>query len=139
MSYHCTPTKIPIIKKKKTGDRSCHCGSVVNEPDQHPLGCEFHPQPHSQQVKDLALLVSCGVGHRHGLDPLLLWPWHRPAATALIQPLAWEPPYALGMALKKKKKKRLKKKNNEVCQGCGITVTFIHCWWEHKQYSQYRE
>ena len=30
---------------------------------------------------------------------------HRPAAAALIQPLTWEPPYAVGVALKKKKKK----------------------------------
>jgi len=33
--------------------------------------------------------MSCGVGHRCGLDPVLLWLWYRPAATALIQPLAW--------------------------------------------------
>ena len=25
-------------------------------------------------------------------DPVLLWLWRRPAATAPIQPLAWEPP-----------------------------------------------
>ena len=31
--------------------------------------------------------------------------WCRPAAAALIQPLAWELPYATGMALKRKKKK----------------------------------
>ena len=31
-----------------------------------------------------------------------LWLWHRPVATASIQPLAWESPYAAGMALKKK-------------------------------------
>ena len=30
--------------------------------------------------------------------------WYRPAATALIQPLAWEPPYAVGAALKRQKK-----------------------------------
>ena len=41
-----------------------------------------------QWVKDP---VSCGVGHRHGSDPTLLWLWHRSAATALIRPLAWEP------------------------------------------------
>ena len=29
-------------------------------------------------------------------DPALLWLWHRPAATAPIRPLAWEPPYAAG-------------------------------------------
>ena len=28
-------------------------------------------------------------------DPPLLWLWCRPAATALIRPLAWEPPYAM--------------------------------------------
>ena len=36
-------------------------------------------------------------------DPVLLWLWCRPAATALIQPLAWEPPYASDVALKKTK------------------------------------
>ena len=29
----------------------------------------------------------------------MLWLWSRPAATALIQPLAWELPYAMGAAL----------------------------------------
>ena len=51
-------------------------------------------------------MVSCGVGHRLGSDPKLLWLQHRPAAAAWIQPLAWEPPYAAHVALKKKKKKR---------------------------------
>ena len=32
---------------------------------------------------------------------MLLWLWHEPAATALIQPLAWEPPYAVDAALKR--------------------------------------
>uniref|UniRef100_A0A5G2RGT7 Uncharacterized protein n=2 Tax=Sus scrofa TaxID=9823 RepID=A0A5G2RGT7_PIG len=27
----------------------------------------------------------------------LLWPWRRSAATVLIQPLDWEPPYAMGV------------------------------------------
>ena len=35
-------------------------------------------------------------------DPALLWLWCRLAATALIRPLAWEPPYTAGAALKKK-------------------------------------
>ena len=42
--------------------------------------------------------MSCGVDCRRGLDPPLLLLWHRPVATALIQPLAWEPPYAAGAA-----------------------------------------
>ena len=53
--------------------------------------------------------MSCGVGHRHGSDPTLLWLWCRPAATAPIRPLAWEPPYAVGAALEKKTKKKLTK------------------------------
>ena len=39
-------------------------------------------------------------------DPALLWLWCKPAATAPIRPLAWEPPYAAGAALKKKKRER---------------------------------
>ena len=45
--------------------------------------------------------MSCGVGRRWGLAPVLLW--CRPAAVALIRPLAWELPYAVVVALKKKK------------------------------------
>ena len=57
----------------------------------------------AQWVKDLAFAVSCGVGFRRGSDPALLWPWCRLVATALVRPLAWEPSYAVGMALKRKK------------------------------------
>ena len=46
--------------------------------------------------------MSCGVGHRHGSDLMLLWLWRRPAATTPIGPLAWELPYAAGAALKNK-------------------------------------
>ena len=53
--------------------------------------------------------MSCGIGRRCGLDPEMLWLWRRPAATVLIRPLAWEPPYDMGVALEKTKKE--KKKN----------------------------
>ena len=53
--------------------------------------------------------MSCGVGCRHGSDPVLLWLWHKLAAAALIQPLTWELPCATGAALKRQKKKKLKK------------------------------
>ena len=52
--------------------------------------------------------MSCGIGPRRGLDPALLWLWRRLAATALIGPLAWEPPYAMGVALRRQKKKKKK-------------------------------
>ena len=38
------------------------------------------------------------------------WLWCRPSATAPIQPLDWEPPYALGVALKRPERKKKKKK-----------------------------
>ena len=34
----------------------------------------------------------------------MLWLWGRPAAAALIRPLAWEPPHAAGVTLKSKKR-----------------------------------
>ena len=55
------------------------------------------------------IAVSCGVGCRPGSDPEFLWLWRRPAATAPIRPLAWEPPYAAGAAQQMAKDK--KKKN----------------------------
>ena len=55
--------------------------------------------------------MSCGVSCSRGLDPTMLWLLRAPKAVAWIQPLAWEPPYALGAALKKQKKKKKKKKS----------------------------
>ena len=52
--------------------------------------------------------MSWGVGHRCSLDPELLWLWL--AAAAPIQLLAWELPYATGVALKSKKEKKKKSK-----------------------------
>ena len=59
-------------------------------------------------VRSLALLiglrmcgidVSCGVDCRLGLDPVMLWLWHRLETEAPIWSLAWELPYAAGEAL----------------------------------------
>ena len=44
--------------------------------------------------------MNCGVDCRHGSDLAWLWPWLRQEATAPTGPLAWEPPYAMGVALK---------------------------------------
>ena len=73
--------------------------------------------------------MSCGVGHRRGSD--LAWLWCRLVATAPIRPLAWEPPYATGVALKRQKdKKKIKNKKilwikYYVFEICFIT---IHVW-----------
>ena len=53
--------------------------------------------------------MSCGVGCRQGLDPALLWLWCRLGATALVRPLTWESPYAVGAALEKAKRQEKKK------------------------------
>ena len=68
--------------------------------------------------------MSCGVGLRRSLDLALLWVWCRPEATAPIRPLAWEPPYVVGVALKRQKKKKKErkkeKKEKKICIGVSI-------------------
>ena len=54
--------------------------------------------------------MSCGIGHRCSSDPTLLQLWHRPVATAPIRPLAWEPPYAMGVAQEKAKRQQQQQK-----------------------------
>ena len=44
----------------------------------------------------------------------ILWLWCRPEAVALIQPLAWEPPCAMGEALKSKQ-------TNKKLDPCSLT------------------
>ena len=68
--------------------------------------------------------MSCGVGHRHGLDPMLLWLWCRLVATALIGSLAWEPPYAMGVALEKTKREGKKKRERDVALGDHLFLFF---------------
>ena len=52
--------------------------------------------------------MSCGVGRRHGSNPKLLWLWRRLVAAAPIGPLAWELPYAAGVAQENAKDKKKK-------------------------------
>ena len=54
--------------------------------------------------------MSCSVGHRQGLDLVVVWLWYRLAAVAPIQPLALEFPYVAGEAVFKKKRKEEKRK-----------------------------
>ena len=53
--------------------------------------------------------MSYGVERKCGSDLALLWLWCRPMAIALMRPLAWEPPYVAGAALKKTKRPKKKK------------------------------
>ena len=63
--------------------------------------------------------MSCGIGHRCGSDLVWLWLWCRPTAAAPIRPLAWELPYATGVALKRQKRQINKRKHkNESLEFC---------------------
>ena len=65
--------------------------------------------------------MNFGVGCRHGLD---LWLWCRPVAVAPIRPLAWERPYAAGVALKDKKTN----KNKQTKQECVCVMLPAKLW-----------
>lgn len=72
--------------------------------------------------------MSCGIGRRRGLDLVLLWlwlwPW--PAATAPIGPLAWEPPHAACVALKRHTHIR-KKKDKSCLLGYQLMWSWASC------------
>ena len=78
----------------------------------------------SSSLKDAAM--SCGVGHRRGLDSALLWLWCRTVATAPIRSLAWEPPYAMGEVLKKKKKSKCSRVPNFKDSHSYIKLAILH-------------
>ena len=67
-------------------------------------------------------------------DPVLLWLWRRPAATAPLRPLAWEPPCAMGAALEKTKRQKKKK-----CGSCYLLnftkyrCATVFCVFQHVQ------
>ena len=75
--------------------------------------------------------MSCGVGCRCGLDPVLLWLQRMLAAMALIGPLAWESPCATGAA--QEMAKRQKKKKEENHKPNYTLTTYKYMWAQQKQ------
>ena len=63
--------------------------------------------------------MSCGVSCKRSSDPELLW-LCRPAAVASIGPLAWEPPYAAGVALENTHTHK-----NFFCRGVPVVAQWI--------------
>ena len=57
-------------------------------------------------------------------DPTLMWLWCRLVATALIRPLAWEPPYAVEADLEKVKRQKQTKLKKKIFRSsrCGTVV-----------------
>ena len=81
---------------RKVMAKSSHHGTVATNPTRNHEVTGSIPGLY-QWVKDLGLL----------------WLWCRPATVALIGPLAWEPPYAMSVALKSKKQKAKNKKQKK--------------------------
>ena len=79
-------------KKTKTNSNSRHGAAETNPTRNHEV---------SGSIPGLDLWVKV---------PALLWLWCRPVATTPIRPLAWEPPCAEGVALKRQKKTKTKRK-----------------------------
>ena len=69
--------------------------------------------------------MSCGVGRRRGSDLAWLWLWCRQVATALIRPLAWELPYAVGAAQEMIKRQKKKVKKTAETYYLAITKTIV--------------
>ena len=64
---------------------------------------------------------------RRGSDLAWLWLWLWPAAVAPIWPLAWEPPYAEGVALERPKKRK-KWVCLKVMGDCVSIAPFFYLW-----------
>ena len=73
--------------------------------------------------------MSCGVGHRRGSCLALQWLWDRPAAIAPIRLLVWEPPCAIGAALKSKQQQQQKdsgKLMEEIMTNSKVVILLKH-------------
>jgi len=85
------------------------------------------------QVRSLALLSGLRIRRCRELwcrsqtrsDPVLLWLWCRLVATAPIRPLAWELPYAMGVALEKVKRQKKKKKKAQKTNASNLALVPI--------------
>ena len=94
-------------KTKKKTEVPVMAQWLANPTSIHEEGHGFDPWPRSVGYGSSTAL-SCGIGRRRGSDPALLWLWCRLAATAPIRPLAWEPPCASGVALKRQEDQKRK-------------------------------
>ena len=89
--WYCNGRYMSLCICQNLQNWSSHCGTAVKT--QTSIHKDVGSIPGlTQWVNNLALpWVRSQTG---GLDPALLWLWGRSAAVTLIQPLAWELPYA---------------------------------------------
>ena len=118
------------FKFKTTGFWSSCCGSEgLKDPTRIHKAVDLISGL-AQWVKGSGVAVSCALDCRCGSDPTLLWLWRRLAAVALIQPLAWELPYAADTAVKRKEKKKKRPQS-------FFTELFLYC--VHSSFLSYWE
>ena len=100
-SWHIWPLSHFSIRslKKVKAQGSSHCGA--EETNQRARGCGFNPWPHSVD-QESRIAMSCDVGCRCGLDPVLLWLWLR------FNPSLGTSICRRRLEKKKKKKKKLR-------------------------------
>ena len=99
-----------VVRFLKKSQVEFPLGLSGNESDEQPWGHRFNPW--SQWV----------------MDPAMLWLWCRSVAIAPIWPLAWEPPYAPIVALKRQKRRGEKKKKSQVS---SVLEPFAHPHWKY--------
>ena len=104
----CFAFHISIVKKKKNW--SFHFGSAGEGPNRMSI---------RMWVQTLASLSGLRILHCHKL-------WCRPAAAVPIRPLAWELPYATGVALKRQKIKIKIKSLIFMCWSCILRPYWTH-------------
>ena len=102
INTHCKLYVSTIFLKRELWSARCGAAEVMPTRSHEVAGSV---PVLAQWDKDPALLWAGVIGHRCSSDLMLLWLWCRLAAVAPIRPLAWEPPYATGAALRKKEKK----------------------------------
>ena len=82
---------------------SSHCGSAIYEPELVSIRTPVQSLASLSGLR-FQCCYECSIGPRRVLEPRLLWLWCKLAPAALIQTLAWELPYAAGLALRNKQK-----------------------------------
>ena len=68
---------------------------------------------------------SCSEGGTCSSDPVLSKLWNRPAAAALIQPLAQDLPYATDVAIERKKERKKERQNKQKSVGWTRSLGFV--------------